>query len=286
MADRYKEIKENICHYSEADSAIKAVIAIGSTIRESVKADEYSDLDLIIVTGNPTSWYSGEYPKLLGEISIEFVEPTLGNGKEYRAVYDEDKDVDMIIFTPEQFTEAVKNGTAGWVMNRGYAFLCDKAGFSELVREYVKPSVSSPQISELEYLNLTNDFYFHNIWAAKKLLRGELWSAKMCVDAYLKKYLLKMIELYCYKKDGRDVWHDGRFIDRWADDWILEKLELCFAHYEESDIRNALFNTHDLFQNLATVIAEKNGFEYPLKAETTAKEYITGNRENENNQLF
>ena len=61
MADRYKEIKENICHYSEADSAIKAVIAIGSTIRESVKADEYSDLDLIIVTGNPTSWYSGEY---------------------------------------------------------------------------------------------------------------------------------------------------------------------------------------------------------------------------------
>ena len=120
MADRYKEIKENICRYSEVDSEVKAVIAIGSTTRESVKADEYSDIDLIIVTDNPTSWYSGEYPKLLGEISIEFVEPTLGNGKEYRAVYDEDKDVDMIIFTPEQFTEAVKNGTAGWVMNRGY----------------------------------------------------------------------------------------------------------------------------------------------------------------------
>ncbi len=39
-------------------------------------------------------------------------------------------------------------------------------------------------------------------------------------------------------KDDKYVWHDGRFIDRWADDWILEKLELCFAHYEESDIRN------------------------------------------------
>ena len=274
MADRYKEIKENICHYSEADSAIKAVIAIGSTIRESVKADEYSDLDLIIVTGNPTSWYSGEYPKLLGEISIEFVEPTLGNGKEYRAVYDEDKDVDMIIFTPEQFTEAVKNGTAGWVMNRGYDLLCDKAGFSELVREYVKPSVSSPQISELEYLNLTNDFYFHNIWAAKKLLRGELWSAKMCVDAYLKKYLLKMIELYCYKKDGRDVWHDGRFIDRWADDWILEKLKVCFAHYEKNDTGNALTSTHELFKKLAADVADMNRYIYPQKAENTASEYL------------
>ena len=274
MADRYKEIKENICHYSEADSEVKAVIAIGSTTRESLKADEYSDLDLIIVTDSPTSWYSGEYPMQLGEISIGFLEPTLGNGKEYRAIYDEDKDMDMIIFTPKQFTEAVKNGTAGWVMNRGYAFLCDKAGYSELVREYVNPSVASPQISESEFLNLTNDFYFHNIWAAKKLLRGELWSAKMCEDGYLKNHLLKMIELYCYQKDGRDVWHDGRFIDRWADDWILEKLKVCFAHYEKNDAGNALISTHELFKKLAAAVADMNGYFYPQKAENTASEFL------------
>ena len=274
MADRYKEIKENICRYSEVDSEIKAVIAIGSSTRESVKADEYSDLDLIIVTDNPTSWYSGEYPMQLGEISIGFLEPTLGNGKEYRAIYDEDKDVDMIIFTPKQFTEAVKNGTAGWVMNRGYAFLCDKAGYSELVRAYVNPSVASPQISESEFLNLTNDFYFHNIWAAKKLLRGELWSAKMCVDAYLKNYLLKIIEFYCYQKDGRDVWHDGRFIDRWADDWILEKLKVCFAHYEKNDTGNALTSTHELFKKLAADVADMNRYIYPQKAENTASEFL------------
>ena len=274
MVDRYKEIKENICRYGEVDSTIKSVIDIGSTARESVKADEYSDLDLIIVTDNPTNWYSGEYPKLLGEISIGFIEQTLGNGKEYRAVYDEDKDVDMIIFTPEQFTDAVKNGTAGWVMKLGYDFLCDKAGFSELVREYVKPSVSSPQISESEFLNLTNDFYFHNIWAAKKLLRGELWSAKMCVDGYLKNYLLKMIELYCYHKGGKNVWHDGRFIDFWADDWILEKLKVCFAHYEKDDIGNALASTHELFKELAVCVADVNKYLYPQKAENAASEYL------------
>ena len=274
MAARYKEIKENICRYSEVDSEIKAVIAIGSSTRESVKADEYSDLDLIIVTDNPTSWYSGEYPMQLGEISIGFLEPTLGNGKEYRAIYDEDKDVDMIIFTPKQFTEAVKNGTAGWVMNRGYAFLCDKAGYSELVRAYVNPSVASPQISESEFINLTNDFYFHNIWAAKKLLRGELWSAKMCVDAYLKNYLLKIIEFYCYQKDGRDVWHDGRFVDRWADDWILEKLTVCFAHYEKNDIGKALVHTHELFKKLAADVADMNRYIYPQKAENTASEFL------------
>ena len=273
MADRYKEIKESICRYGEADSAIKAVIAIGSSTRKDVKADEYSDLDLIIVTDDPMRWYSGEYPKLLGEVSIAFIEPTLGNGKEYRAIYDKDKDVDMIIFTPEQFTEAVKKGVAEWVMNRGYEFLYDRAGFPELVSEYVEPSVSSPQISEEDFINLTNDFYFHNIWAAKKLLRGELWSAKMCVDAYLKNYLLRMIELYCYQK-GKDTWHDGRFIDRWADDWILDKLKGCFAHYENSDIKNALLHTHELFKKLALGVAEANGYEYPQKAEDTAKVFL------------
>ncbi len=274
MVERYKEIKENIRHYGEADSTIKAVIAIGSSTRKNVTADEYSDLDLIIVTDDPEKWYSGEYPGLLGEISIAFIEPTLGNGKEYRAIYDEDKDVDMIIFTPQQFTEAVKNGTAGWVMNRGYDFLCDNAGFSELVKEYVKPCVAPPQISEEEFLNLTNDFYFHNIWAAKKLLRGELWSAKMSVDAYLKNYLLRMTELYCYSKDGKDVWHDGRFLDRWADDWILDELKGCFAHYEKDDIVNALINTHELFKKLASGVAEMKGYTYPQKAEDTSKEYL------------
>lgn len=274
LEDKYKEIKENICHYGEADSAIKAVAAIGSTTRESVKADEYSDLDLIIVTEEPQSWYSGEYPSKLGEMNISFIEPTLGGGKEYRAIYDEDKDVDMIIFTPEQFTEAVKNGVAGWVMNRGYDFLYDNTGFSELVREYVKPSVSPPQMSEEEFINLTNDFYFHNIWAAKKLLRRELWSAKMSVDAYLKNYLLKMTELYCYQKDGKDVWHDGRFIERWADEWILEKLKVCFAHYEEDDIGKALIQTHELFRELAAGVSSAKGYTYPQKAENTAKAYL------------
>ena len=274
MLDRYKEIKEYIRRYAETDSAIKAVIAIGSSTRKDVKADEYSDLDLIIVTEDTERWYTGEYPKLLGEVSIAFIEPTLGNGKEYRAIYDEDKDVDMIILTPEQFTEAVKNGIAGWVMNRGYEFLYDSAGFPELVREYVKPSVSSPEISEEDFLNLTNDFYFHNIWAAKKLLRGELWPAKMCVDAYLKNHLLKMIELYCYRKEGKDTWHDGRFIDRWADDWILEKLKGCFAHYEKSDIKEALIHTHELFKEVANGVADAYGYEYPQKAEDTSKVYL------------
>lgn len=59
--DRYAEIKNKILHYAECDEEIKAVVAIGSSTRDTVLADEFSDLDLIIATTDPDKWFSGEY---------------------------------------------------------------------------------------------------------------------------------------------------------------------------------------------------------------------------------
>lgn len=273
-AERYSEIKSSIIGYAGRDGDILAVIAIGSSTRESVPADEYSDLDLIIVTEAPEKWYSGEYPELFGNVSISFVEPTLGGGKERRCIYDGDKDVDMIIFTPAQFEKALEEGVAAWVMDRGYVFLYGAERYSELAKRYVSPVVPSPEMTEEEFVNLTNDFYFHNIWAYKKLRRGELWSAKISIDAYLKSILLKMIEQYQLAVTGADVWHDGRFLDRWADPSVLAELRSCFAHYDAEDCKKALDATHALFARLASAVAEKRGFAYPAAAEKCAAEYL------------
>lgn len=273
-AQRYAEIKSRLRDFAEKDDNILAAVAIGSSTRESLPADEYSDLDLIIVTEAPERWHSGEYPAKLGRVSISFIEPTLGGGMERRCIYDEDKDVDMIIFTPEQFEKALRDGVAGWVMNRGYVFLYGAERYSELAKRYVSPAVSHPAMTEEEFANLTNDFYFHNIWAYKKLRRGELWSAKISIDAYLKGLLLKMIEQYQLAATGADVWHDGRFLDRWADPSVLTELRSCFAHYDEADCKKALAATHALFARLAHAVAEKRGFAYPAVAEKCAAEYL------------
>lgn len=274
MFDRYGEIKNKILIYAREDDDIKAIVAIGSSTRMTVGADEFSDLDLIIATTNTEKWFSGEYPKLLGNVSISFIEPTLGGGKERRTIYDDEKDVDMIIFTPAQFETAIKEGVAGWVMNRGYEVIYDSQNFSDLIKQYVKPSIPEPDMSEDEFVNRVNDFYFHNIWACKKMLRGEIWSAKMCIDAYLKNHLLKMIELYCHRIGGVDVWHDGRFIDKWADKSILEELEECFAHYEKEDMEKALVNTHKLFARITNEIAQELEYVYPKQAEECARLFL------------
>ena len=272
--DKYFQIKSKILESAESDDDIKAIVAIGSSTRSDVKADEYSDLDLFIVTSNTEPWFSGEYPKRFGNVSISFIEDTLGGGRERRCIYDEDKDVDMIVLTPEQFETAIKEGVAQWVMNRGYAVLYDSMDYASLLKEHITHSVTSPSMTEEEFLNMINDFYFHNIWAYKKLKRGEIWSAKTCVDSYLKRYLLRMIELYCYKVSGADVWHDGRFIDRWAGEEILTELKECFAHYDKDDIKNALIKTHELFTRITKGLAEVLGYEYPIGAEACAKAYL------------
>ena len=271
---RYADIAQNLCACAEKDKNIRAVIAIGSLARQQAAADEFSDLDLIIVTNEVQRWYSGEYPMLLGKVSISFIEPTLGGGKERRCIYEGGRDVDMIIFTPEQFSKALKNGEAGWVMNRGYKLLYDIDGLSELIPQYVTLGVSPPEMTGEEFDNLVSDFYFHNIWASKKLRRGELWAAKMCIDAYLKNKLLKIVEQYRLCMGVADVWHDGRFLDSWAESDVLDELEGCFAHYDTADCERALLATHRLFARLSRAAAKKKGFFYDKEAERCAYSFI------------
>lgn len=278
MVDKFIDIEKKILNCAKCDTDIKAIVAIGSSTRDIVKADEFSDLDLIVVTNNINKWFSGEYPELFGSISISFIEDTLGGGKEIRCIYDDDKDVDMIIFTPEQFETGIKNGTAEFVMNRGYRILYDSCDCYNLINQHIKKVIHKPEMSQDKFTNIVNDFYFHNIWAYKKLLRGEMWSAKMCIDAYLKNYLLQMIELYYSNIKGVDVWHNGRFLDKWIDRPVLEKLKGCFAHYDCTDMKNALVNTHKLFSELSNKIAQEQELIYPKKAEECARNFLINNK--------
>ena len=85
----------------------------------------------------------------MGNVSISFIEPTLGGGKERRCIYDEDRDVDMIISTPLQFENALKEGVAEWVMNRGWILLYDGSGHAEMIPQFVKLEVHHAVMTKL-----------------------------------------------------------------------------------------------------------------------------------------
>lgn len=269
---RYQKIKERLLSIAEQNGDVQAIIAIGSTVRDYAKADEFSDMDLILATDEPNQWLYGDYPEMLGEIKISFVEKTIAGGMERRLIYAGGLDVDLIVLTPEQLEDAVEKGVSEQVMNRGYVVLYDNMDIAVSIKENVEVRVKQRVISEKEFINLVEDFWFHTVWASKKILRGELWTAKMCIDAYLKNLLLRVMESEALASEKSDVWHNGRFLEKWAGEDTVIALESCFARYEKNSMIFALLQTAGLFGKLAHSVAELCHYEYPQKAEAYAYE--------------
>jgi aminoglycoside 6-adenylyltransferase len=130
--------------------------------------------------------------------------------------------------------------------------------------------------TEDEYLNLVNDFWYHTVWTIKKLLRGELWAAKFCADGYMKQKLLWMLTFHAHVRNGwnYNTWHNGRFIDFWADGQAMSEMKFAFARYEKDDIARALMMTMDIFRRIALEVSEETGYRYPEDAEKSAREWI------------
>lgn len=275
--DRFAAVKRNLTAMAEEREDICALVAIGSRTRTYEPADEYSDLDVIMVTTRPDIYLdSDEVLSRIGEIRISFVEPTIGGGRERRMLLEGSLDVDLIVLTPERFISMVDDHTADEIMSRGYAVLYDGIGVTARLEQSVAAGMPRGEMSEGEFLNMVNDFWFHIVWAAKKLCRGELWTAKMCVDAYMKGHLLRIIELYHKRAHGEeyDVWHNGRMLEKWAQDDIVSELGGCFCRYDAADIAAALGNTAALFARLAAYCARSAGWDYPAGAEKYAMEQM------------
>ena len=266
--DRFAGIRARLQEIAAQDENLKAVIAIGSGTRQEVPADEFSDLDLIIATKHPADWLYGNIPDRLGEMRISFTEPTLGGGMERRMLFEGSIDVDLIVFTPEQLTQAILDGQAGLVMNRGYAVLHDTMGASALIAHHIRPTAYFTPMSEAAFVGVVNDFFFHAVWADKKLRRGEIWTAKMCIDAYMKRLLLRE------RCTETDVWYDGRFLDRWAGEETTAALSGCFAHYDPADMAIALRETVQLFVRTGQEAARKHSYAWPSQVQEYAESLL------------
>ena len=270
--DRFADIRARLQGIAAQEASVKAVIVIGSATRQEVPTDEFSDLDLIIATTQPEDWLYGNMPDRLGEMRMSFTEPTLGGGTERRMLFEGSLDVDLIVFTPEQLTQAVLDGQAGWVMNRGYAVLHDTMGASELIARHIRHKVEFTPMKEAEFTDVVNDFFFHAVWADKKLRRGEIWTAKMCIDAYMKRLLQRVIELD--RCTETDVWHDGRFLDRWAGEETTAALTGCFARYAPAGMTAALRETVRLFARVGRDAARKHCYAWPSQAQEYAESLL------------
>ncbi len=199
ISAEYKAILESIRIMAEQSSGIEAVFVIGSCARTIEKADEYSDLDLLIITNDLQYFLTGQE----------------------------------------------------WI-SRIYNPLC--------VFHDHEPGQISNDIRVLFDNFLEVDFVFFETGH----LQTE-WIAHFCLNTYMKKRLIKIIEASEKEDHGKDynTWFEGRFIEKWANSETVEKLKDCFSGYSKNEILEALKHNIELFKALAEKVCIKRGIDFP-----------------------
>ena len=280
-AQAYDQLIGRFVRWAQSEENIRAAVVIGSRARTDHPADEWADLDIVILARNIDPYLKeAHWIERFGHPSITFLEPTAGGpGMERRVLYEGGLDVDFAFFPLAAIQKAFQETLPPeWnqAFGRGFRILLDKEGLMELL----KPALSAPAPPHLptqeQILNSINDFWYHAVWSAKHLRRGELWWAKSGSDGHLKNLLKQMLEWHAraLKGPGHDTWLRGRFLEEWADPRAVKELRSCFAHYESEDIWEALLATMELFSRVAREMAEKSGYTYPSSGDECATELV------------
>lgn len=262
------------------EPAVRAALIVGSQARTHEPADEWSDLDVVIFHNNPEQLIgSTDWIGHFGEIVLTTVEPTAVLGsRERRVLYSDGKDVDFAVFPSVALGLMTQSPEGLAILRRGYEVLLDKDGqLTKPVALLENLARDQPQLpSEERFQAAVADFWYHVQWAAKKLCRGEVWIAKMVCDGYLKQLLVQTIRWQTVVRQGSstDVWHDGRFVDRWAEPEVRARLPETFARYDAKDLSRALDATGRLFSDLAREVARERKWVYPEKAELCVRTLV------------
>jgi aminoglycoside 6-adenylyltransferase len=282
-APTYDTLIERFVAWAKNEDNIRAVVVIGSRARtEDHPADEWSDLDLLILAHDPgplietTGWLNA-----VGTPWLTFVEPTPGDGGfERRVLFAGGLDVDFAPIPADEIRR-MKGRPLPPVMDdilrRGVRIILDKDGFAGMLpkpEELPAPAETRP--AESDFLNRVNDFWYHAVWTAKRMRRGELWRAHSCCDMYLKNLLRQMLEWHARATNPGtvDTWMRGRFLEEWASPRAAKALSFAFAHHNPEDVWRALRVTMDLFRGLAIETADALGYPYPSSGEEKARTLV------------
>jgi aminoglycoside 6-adenylyltransferase len=276
----FEDILDRLAAWANGQEDIRAVVIVGSRARDDRPADEWSDLDVILVANEPGLYVeTTQWLRAMGSVAITFTELTPdGVTTERRVLYEGGVDVDFVPVSVDDFTNLLQdaNAVVPTVLKRAHRFLVDKDGFTERVATFLdnvsdQPGDEGP--NEEDFLNVVNDFWYHAVWVTKKLRRGEIWSALGGMNHLTWHCLLPVVEEHAAVKSGgeTDTWHSGRFIEKWADPSVISKLPDALPAYGEQSIVDGLTSMMDVFHNSATELAKLHDWLYPTASELTAR---------------
>ena len=261
---------EPVLQWARQDDHIRALVLTGSLARDDGATDEFSDLDIQVITADvkrftrDDSWLDS-----LGEVWIRF---PLNQDAPYRLVWFRGgikvdfQFLNLSDIRPTALTDEYA---------RGYQILLDK---DDLFRDLPpSPRVFPPEPlpTSAALRDAINEFWFEALHVAQFIRRREFWVVKHR-DWTMKQDLLRML-----------VWHAratgpqptntgiiGRGIARWTDDDSNEAIKQIWASWNPTALWGALLLQMDLFRRLSLELHQRLSYEYDDKRHREIEVYI------------
>ncbi|MBP5976847.1 aminoglycoside 6-adenylyltransferase [Brasilonema sp. CT11] len=268
------EIFNRIIQWAEGEESIRAIILVGSRAQNE-PVDELADFDVAVFATSYQSYlqddkwlfhfgqlwvYIPEQYEIAedNEIAEDIVPTRL-------AIYEGGVKVDFAFHTVSLLSKLEWDTQSRIVL--------DKDGITANLK--CSEQKAQQPITEQEFINLVNEFWFEAYHVAKYLKREELWLVKFR-DWSTKELLLQIIE---WHKQAHYGWnynthYMGKHLKKWVDTNIWKALHQTFAHFDYADSRDALYGTMQLFRQLAQETAEQLGFTYPANVDESISEFI------------
>ena len=281
----FEELTERFTAWAQQHDDVRGLAVFGSRARPDGPNDEWSDLDLIVIATDPERYLRDE--TWLAEVArpwVTLVHDAPIPGIEVRQVLFEGAlDSDIVFLPPSVIGDYAADEDMAAVFAQGFRPLVDRDGELAAVAErFTGPAPSvhpvAPDRERFEWV--VRDFLFQCVYTVKKLARGELWVAKDDCDGYLKRHLLQMIEWHAATAGSTRApfRSDGRYLERWADPGVLDRLRGAFAGYDEAEVARALLATMELFTDLARATAQEAGFDYPEAEDRAVTDWVRKHR--------
>ena len=185
MRPGYADTIKTIRTWSQKEKEIGGAVIIGSQVRSTRQADQWSDLYPMLVIHTPDTFLNdSQWVSRFGNVVCAYNEVTPLHFTSWdwcvkRVLSDDNRDVDFSILPYSHLDEALAINKG--IIAKGYQVLYDEKAptletkIAALIA--TNDASSTPLPSEDELANTISDLLYHVAWAFKKILRRGLWVA-------------------------------------------------------------------------------------------------------------
>ncbi len=276
-----KAVLKKLTDWANSRADIRAVLLTSSRAMPGSTLDEFSDYDVIFVTGDikpyrdNESWLN-EYGKVLA-LYRDPVQTVYGFEKFTDVTqYESGLKIDFTLWPVGLLKHIAAMPELPDYIDDGYKVLLDKDGLAGNMKAPSGKAFIPKPPAEAEYLKCVNSLFNNAPYAAKFIRRGDIFP------------LMDMMHYLCYKKLRLllewkvEIEHGwslksgayGKGLQKHLNAETLHKIEAISSGLRPDAAWEGLFRFAKLFREIAAEVGEKLGYAYPEDQHNRVMQYL------------